>query len=88
MKDVQFNINDYCSFILTGTGAAILNRHNHHSNLQFEKLGIDLKSRTDYRAGDTFKDQFWSVMQLFGAACGLGKEAPFNTCLITLHVRS
>lgn len=88
MKDVQFNINEYCSFILTGTGAAILNGHNHQSNLQFEKLGIDLKSRTDYAAGDIFKDQFWSVMRLFGSELGLGKEAPFNTCLITLHVRS
>lgn len=88
MKDVQFNINDYCSFILTGTGAAILNEHNHQSNLNLEKFGIILKSRTDYKAGDTFKDQFWSVMRLFGPELGLGKEAPFNTCLITLHVRS
>lgn len=88
MKDVQFNINDYCSFVLTGTGADILNRHNEQANLQFEKLRIDLKARTNYKAGETFKDQFWSVMQLFGPELGLGLQAPFDTCQITLHVRS
>lgn len=84
MKKLQFNINEYCSFTLTGTGAEILNKHNRESNKRFEQLGIDLRLKTDYKAEDVFKDQFWSIMRLFGGDCELGKEAPFKYCLITL----
>lgn len=85
MKTIQFNINEYCSFALTGTGAEILNKHNSESNARFEQLAIDLRLKTDYKADDVFKDQLWSVMRLFGGDCDLGKEAPFKYCLITLH---
>ena len=85
MADVQFNINEYCSFTLTATGAEILNKHNCESNARFEQIGIDLRLKTDYKAEDVFKDQFWSIMRLFGGDCDLGKEAPFKYCLVTLH---
>lgn len=85
MADVQFNINEYCSFTLTATGAEILNKHNCESNARFEQIGIDLRLKTDYKAYDVFKEQLWSVMRLFGGDCELGKEAPFQYCLITLQ---
>ena len=85
MKEVQFNINEYCSFTLTQTGAEILNKHNSESNARFEQLGIDLRLKTNYKADDMFKDQLWSIMRLFGGDCDLGKEAPFKYCLFTLH---
>ena len=85
MKVIQFNINDYCSVILTGTGAAVLNRNNADSNARFAHLGIQLTCKTDYKKGDTFKDQFWSMFQLFGAHMQLCMEAPFDSWQITLH---
>ena len=85
MTNVQFNINEYCSFTLTATGANILNKNNRESNARFELIGIDLRLKTDYKAEDVFKDQFWSIMRLFGGDCALDKEAPFKYCLITLH---
>ena len=85
MKEIQFNINDYCSVILTGTGAAILNKNSAESNTSFAHLGIQLTCKTDYKKGDTFKDRFWSMFQLFGAHMQLGMEVPFDRCQITLH---
>ena len=85
MKEIQFNINDYCSVILTGTGAAILNKNNEDYNARFAHLGIQLTCKTDYKKGDTFKDQFWSMFQLFGAHMQLCMEAPFDSWQITLH---
>ena len=82
---VKFNINDYCSVILTGTGAAILNKNNTESNRKFSQLGIQLTCKTDYQKGDAFEDQFWSMFQLFGSHMQLGTEAPFDSCQITLH---
>ena len=38
-----------------------------------------------YKKGDTFKDQFWSMFQLFGAHMQLCMEAPFDSYQIILH---
>ena len=83
--DIQFNINEYVSVKLTATSAEILNQKNKDSNERFQQLGIDLQCKTDYRAGDTFKDQFWGMFQLFGPRMKLGMEAPFHSGMITLH---
>lgn len=71
------NVNDYVKVELTGLGANILNKHNARSNESMAAIGIDLVSKTDYKAGDWYKDQFWSILRLFGDHFILGSEAPF-----------
>ena len=78
MKDHKVqNVNDYVKVELTELGANILNKHNARSNENMAAIGIDLVSKTDYKAGDWYKDQFWSILRLFGDYFILGSEAPF-----------
>lgn len=71
------NVNDYVKVELTQLGADILNRHNARSNESMTFVGIDLALKVDYKAGDWYKDQFWSILRLFGDYFILGSEAPF-----------
>lgn len=71
------NVNDYVKVELTELGANVLNKHNARSNESMAAIGIDLVSKTDYKAGDWYKDQFWSILRLFGEHFILGSEAPF-----------
>ena len=78
MKDHKVqNVNDYVKVELTELGANILNKHNARSNENMAAIGIDLVSKTDYKAGDWYKDQFWSILRLFGEHFILWSEAPF-----------
>ena len=84
-QDIEFNINEYCTVVLSKVGVDMLNNHNTRSNAQFKKVGISFESKIDYKEGDTFKNQFWYMMQLFGDSLALGIEMPLKECNITLH---
>ena len=84
-QDIEFNINEYCTVVLSKVGADILNEYNARSNAQFKLAGISVSTKIDYKEGDTFKNQFWYMMALFGDSLVLGIEAPFKDCNITLH---
>lgn len=68
----SFNINDYVEFILTERGANILNTFYE----PYREYSSDLRARTIYKEGDTYRDQLWGVMQIFGGdSTVLGMEA-------------
>ncbi len=71
------NVNDYVKVELTQLGADILNRNNAKSNASMTFVGIDLALKTDYKAGEWYKDQFLDILRLFGDYFILGSEAPF-----------
>lgn len=85
MKTFQFNINDYWSVILTKSGAATLNKLNQQFKEdypQFDEPGV---FRTNYKAGDAYRQQAWAMIQAFGKSMVMGLEPPFLGCKVVVE---
>lgn len=65
------NLNDYVEVTLTESGARILNAKNNYYNKLFNKN----TSKVNYVEGDLYKDQLWSMINLFHSTCSLGNLA-------------
>lgn len=83
MKTFAFNINDWWFVTLTEKGAETLNKL--HRKYHEEYPGLALGLRTDYKAGEEYKQQGWSMMQIFSEDIGLGLQAPFLYCKIVVE---
>lgn len=70
------NINDTCCVVLTQTGANRLNSINKKANDSF-LLRSGTRLKVDHKENDTYKNQLWFIMQVFGEDFQLGLEAPF-----------
>lgn len=76
------NVNDYAEVTLTQKGAETLNAYNKEFVDFFLQRNINttLKSKTDYREGDVFKQQMWCLFNIFGKDFALGGECPWKFC--------
>lgn len=69
---LEFNINNYVEFVLTQRGADQLNQHHTDLNellynrTRLSKYKDRLENPITYQEGDTYRNQFWCVMQIFG----------------------
>lgn len=80
----EFNINNYVEFVLTERGANIVN--NYYA--PYRKNRSDRRSRTIYREGDTYCDQLWCVMHIFGGDnTKLGLETFCKDATISFEVK-
>lgn len=70
------NINDMVSAELTESGARILNEKHKRLNERFPKFQHAWK--TDHRAGDVVKCQFWALVGDFDGEFAAGRTAPFT----------
>lgn len=79
---IRVNVNDYAEVTLTTTGARTLNAYNQELVDLFIAKQVDpsLRSKTDYKAGDVFKQQMWCLFNIFGKDFDLGSEAPWDLC--------
>ena len=72
---MKINLNDSCFVVLTNVGAEHINQINNKANLRFS---VDF--RVDWKEGDIYRGQLWSLMELFGSSLGLGNPVPFVNC--------
>jgi hypothetical protein len=76
---MEINVNTKCEVTLTSRGADILTRYE-----------LDLANDVPmyvpkfYKAGDTYCEQFWELMSIFGSHLYLGCEPPFENNIIKL----
>lgn len=71
----QVNINARVTVKLTERGAKLVNSRN----AEFNKTLRTSQCKTDYKAGDEYHSQLWSLMAEFGVAISMGSEVPFET---------
>lgn len=82
---MKINLNDMCTVALSETGAKHLNEVNRECNIRFwDQSKSDYRAKTDYVKGDVYKNQLWSIMEMFGTTLGLGLDAPFVNCEINI----
>lgn len=92
---MEFNINEYVEFILTSRGAEQLNDYIYKRNeFLWQRTGkqeyLDkLKNHEGlYKMGDTYREQFWAVMQIFGGSnIELGCQAFCESGTIVFNVK-
>lgn len=92
---MEFNINNYVEFVLTARGAEQLNDYTYNQNERLWQLTqkqeyLDkLKNHEDlYKEGDTYRDQLWCVMQIFGGDnTTLGLETFCKDAMISFDVK-
>ena len=89
-----FNINDYVEFVLTQRGADQLNQHHTELNeilynrTRLSKYMERLNSPDVYKEGDTYRNQLWTVMQIFGGDnTKLGLETFCKEATISFNVK-
>ena len=76
------NMNDKVAIVLTANGAKILNAHHVKANEVLSKHKIVETYATDYKEGDVFEGQMWSIFECFtGCYWHLGADAPFTRIL-------
>lgn len=67
-------LNDQVTIVLTETGAKILNKHN----IKMQQLSPTLNLDVVYKAGDVYRDQLWSLFNVFKEACCIGGTVIFT----------
>lgn len=67
-------LSDTVLIKLTAFGADILN----DINAQMQRHCPDLNWKTDYKAGDYYKTELWSLFNDFGENCCAGSEIVFT----------
>lgn len=73
---VSFNVNHTANVVLRKKGAEILNRNRDELIAMFPNATME---RTTYNEGDTYSDQLWEIMQVFGNAMTIGFDPPIET---------
>lgn len=81
---MEFNINHKVSFVLTKSGAVTLNIHFKECNDLFIEKNFKARYKDDYEEGDEYRDQMWSIMEIFGGGSHLGSEAFCKNCIIEI----
>lgn len=72
MWHMKFNLNRNCSVVLTAYGAEILN----------QTYACIVR---EYKEGDVFKTQVWTLFNIFGEAVHIGNpQISFKDFMITL----
>lgn len=92
---MELNINEYVEFVLTASGAEQLNNSIYTRNeFLWKRTGkqeyLDkLKNHEGlYKEGDTYREQFWAVMKIFGGSnIELGYEAFCKSGTITFNAK-
>lgn len=80
----EFNINNRVEFVLTERGASILNKRAEKLKERFPR---HTEHNTDYKEGDIYRNQLWTVMQIFGGSCiGLGLESFCKEGTVTFEI--
>lgn len=74
-SSVHFTPNDYVTVVLTGAGADTLNAEGRRFNAQFPSFA---RWRTDWRMGEQYRGQFWSVCDDFRDHWAAGAAMPFS----------
>lgn len=69
---MKININQQCTVILTETGVKEIEKY-------YKYLG--LKPFKEYHAGDTYTEELWNIMSVFGRCLSNGLSVPFNTTI-------
>jgi hypothetical protein len=67
---MKININQSCSVILQKRGVEAYNKY-------YRKLGLEPAEK--YEVGDVAVMLLWEIMRIFGSACYMGPEPPFDT---------
>ncbi|UVY46887.1 MAG: hypothetical protein [Bacteriophage sp.] len=67
-------LNDTVEVTLTQDGADIINKINRNTLAYFPSLKI----RTDYEAGDKYKEQLYELFHKFGVHCFPGANLVFT----------
>jgi hypothetical protein len=78
VSNITLNINTQVSVVLTGAGAAHLNKFNAENGI----IG-----GSNYQAGDVYNDTLWSLMHDFGPAMIMGTFSPLfwnNEVVVTV----
>jgi len=68
------DLNDTVTVTLTAKGAEILNKENE----EIAKRVPSYNWKTDYKDGDEYRTQLWSLFGHFGAYCYAGGQHCFN----------
>ena len=66
-------LNDRVCVTLAACGAQILNEKNH----RLQKISPHLPWKTDYKEGDDYSDQLWSLLADFQGQYCCGERPPF-----------
>jgi len=77
---MKINLNQIATVVLTKEGADRLNE----INLRYLNPALFHSLKTDYKEGDIYKAQLWSLFQDFGSMISLGSKVPFACCEIEL----
>ena len=80
----EIKLNQYCTVILSQAGADFLNKLNAQCNETRWIYSELFQFRTDYKQGEEYSSQLWSVMEKFGQAVSLGVAAPFEGCKLKI----
>lgn len=67
-------LNDQVTIVLTETGAKILNKYN----VKMQQLSPTLNLDIVYKAGDVYRDQLWSLFNVFKEDCCIGGTVIFT----------
>lgn len=76
----QFNINNYVSVTLTAFGAEVYNKR--YDDIKQCVPADYIFSNVDVEEGYVLKAQLWSLFQDFGPYISLGRENPFDKCVM------
>ena len=68
------DLNDKVSVVLTKYGAEVLNANNE----EMENKCPSIARKTDYKEGDIYEDQLWSVLGDFEGCFYIGHKMVFN----------
>jgi len=77
---LSFNINNYATVTLTEFGAEIYNKR--YDDMKQYVPTDYIFSNVDVKAGYVLKAQLWSLFQDFGPYISLGRENPFEGCIM------
>ena len=67
---MKININCKCTVTLREKGVEAINKWY---------ADVDMKPRKEYKAGDIYVGQLWSIMEIFGPFISIGFNPPFET---------
>lgn len=76
MNNFKFNMNDSVKIKLTNKGIDILKEQYNELKKYYPNIG-EFQLNLDKEG--YYKQQLWSVMQIFGRDIGMGNELPFET---------
>lgn len=87
--EISFNINCFARVRLTKAGADILNdKLKEYSEFMTEDMLHNLYGRDEFKEGDEFRDELWSIMSIFGPYITHGCDVPFIKNELNIELES